>query len=257
MNESLNRAIRFEEFLLERFGAKHVRDGNYITSITKTIPNGGSGCVVTTKDTHVYFPARFEKARLAFIQNNYDVVGYLAVVSGGKYGVISLPCLLTMNPSSVQTVKIDEVEYLELHFEAGVTLFETTRLSKDSTLVYPIYNELISKPNLPVYFSYKDALMCLRKTGKFANLSLEKTNVATEVIIATTTRDSTNPQLLFRQALAKGGAAKPVFYGLRNIQHGVTNVPTAIMGSYSDMGVDSLLVNPPVKLDKYEELLRV
>lgn len=256
MSDPLNRSLRFENYLEERFGVIHNRDGGYISGRIKSVPVGKGFCSVTTEDMYVYYPTRFEKASLAFIQDFYQVVGYLGLVSNGKYGVFSLPCLLTMNPTSVQTVKIEDKEYTELFFSAGSTIFETNRLSKDSTLVYSIYNELVSKPNMPIYFSYKDALLCLHKTGAYANLSLEKTNVSTEVVIATTTTVSNNPQKLYRtEAFTKDSI--PVFNGLRNIEHGVTNLPTAIMGSYSDLGVDSIMVNPPKKLEKYEAYLRV
>lgn len=257
MDKLLNRSIRFEKFLQDRFGVTHERDGKYISSAIKKIPSGSNSCEIAKKDMYVYFPSRFENARLAFVHDNYEVVGYLGVVCDGKYGVISIPCLLTMNPVSVQTVKIEDEDYTEFYFEAGSTLIETTRIAKDSTLIYPIYNELIAKPNIPVYFSYKDALMCLRKAGKYGGLSLEKTNIALEIIVAVITRDFADQNVLFRKAIFDNPQAVPVFNGLRDIRGGVTNLPTAIMGSYSDVGVDSLLVNPPKKLEKYEELLRI
>ena len=106
------------------------------------------------------------------------------------------------------------------------------------------------------FFSYNDALLCMMKLGSLAKLSLDKTNVATEIIIATIARYDQDLNISLRQALAKDPKAQPVFIGLRNIQYGVTNLPTAIMGSYSDVGIDSLLVNPAKKVEEYERLLR-
>ena len=111
--------------------------------------------------------------------------------------------------------------------------------------------------NMPIYFGYNDALLCLQKTGKYAGLTLEKTNVATEIIVATTTRNAEDPRTMFRHVIMQNKNANPAFFGLRNIQFGVSNLPTAIMGSYSDMGIDSILVHPPKKLEKYEKLLRM
>ena len=247
----------FESFLQARFGRTVARDPKAVNDSMRVVNSGGTKVQVAKEETYVYFPARFEQANLAVIEQYYRVVGYLAFVVGDNYCVLSIPNMLTMNPSSVQTVKIDEEDYYELHFEAGSTIIETLRLSKDSTLVYPIYNELVSKPNAPCYFNYKDALLCLQKCGKYANLSLEKTNVATEIIVATTTRDSNDPREQYRHILGTNKNAIPLFLGLRNIQFGVTNLPTAIMGSYSDIGIDSILVNPPKKLEKYEKLLRM
>lgn len=247
----------FESYLQERFGAPIKRDAKVVGGTLRTIDNGDHKMVMTTKELYVYFPVRFVHASLAFVEDRYRVCGYLSLVVDGKYAVLSIPNLVTMNPTSVSTVKIDEEDHYELYFDSGVPFLDTTRLSKDSTLVYPIYNELVAKPNMPLYFSYNDALLCLQKAGKYAGLTLEKTNVATEIIIATTTRDASNPRTMFRHTIMQNKNANPAFFGLRNIQFGVSNLPTAIMGSYSDMGIDSILVHPPKKLEKYEKLLRM
>lgn len=247
----------FESYLKDRFGTVFKRDAQAVGGVTRTIDNGDHKMVMTTKEMYVYFPVRFVHANLAFIEDRYRVCGYLSLVTGDKYAVLSIPNLVTMNPTSVSTVKIDEEDHYELYFDSGVPLFDTTRLSKDSTLVYPIYNELVSKPNMPIYFGYNDALLCLQKAGKYAGLTLEKTNVATEIIVATTTRNAEDPRIMFRHVIMQNKNANPAFFGLRNIQFGVSNLPTAIMGSYSDMGIDSILVHPPKKLEKYEKLLRM
>ena len=79
----------------------------------------------------------------------------------------------------------------------------------------------------------------------------------TKIIVATTTRNAEDPRTMFRHVIMQNKNANPAFFGLRNIQFGVSNLPTAIMGSYSDMGIDSILVHPPKKLEKYEKLLRM
>ena len=248
---------KFESFLNDRFGKQVTRNGVAVNAATRKVSNGDDNMLLATKEMYVYFPARFEQAKLLFVEDNYRVVGYLGLVCGEHYGVVSLPNILTINPTSVSTVKIDEEDYYELFIDAGSALFESVRLFKDSTLIYPIYNELLSKPNKPVYFNYTDSLLCLSKSGPMAGLSLGSTNIGVEIVIATTSRVASSPRVMYRHAVGGRNLGAPLFLGLRNIQFGVSNVPTAVMGSYSDTGIDSILVNPAKKLEKYEELLRM
>lgn len=246
----------FESFLKERFGKDIKRDPSFINSVTKAVDNGGGESIVTTKELFIYFPERFLNAGLGSITNVYKVIGLLALVVDGHYAVLSIPAMLSMNPISARTIKINDVDYYELGFNAGSVVFETTQILKDTNVVYFMYNEVLAKSNMPFYFNYTDALLVLQKTGKYAGLSLERNNIATEIVVATTTRNRADPNEQFRHALEHDPKANPEFFGLRNVQLGVSNLPSAIMGSYSDIGIDSMLTNPSKRLEPYEKNLR-
>lgn len=247
----------FESFLKQRFGKEVTRNASVIVAATRTVDNGEHKQLLTLKEMYGYVPKRFEKAGMAAIEDSFKTMGYISLVVGDCYGVVSIPVFLSLNPSSTKTVKIGEDEYFELLFEANSAVMESTRCSKRSTNVYLIYNEFVAKPNMPVYFNYNDALLCLHRTGKYANIELGRTNVATEIIIASTTRDATNLRTTYRHAINKDPNCTPRFIGLRNIQYGVNNLTTALIGSYTDTGMDALLVNPAKKLEGYEKLLRM
>lgn len=247
----------FDLFLKQRFGKAITRDGAAVNAVTRTIKDGDRNQLLTTQDVYIYVPRRFEEVGMARIEESFKTLGYYAMVSGDHYGVVATPSFLDFSPSSVQTVKIGEDEFFELLFEANSLIMENTRCFKDSANAYLIYNEFIAKPNMCVFFDYDDALQCMSLLQAFAGVSLEKTNVATEIIIATITRSNKDLNESYRHALAKDAKAEPEYIGLRNIQYGVTNLPTAIMGSYSDIGIDSSLVKPAKHLEKYERLLRI
>ncbi len=247
----------FDLFLKERFGKAIPRDGAKVAAVTRTISDGDRKQLLTTKDVYIYVPKRFEEVGMARIEESFSTMGYYAMVSEGFYGVVATPAFLNFSPSSVQTVKVGEDEFFELYFEANSLIMESTRCFKDSTNAYLIYNEFLAKPNMCLFFNYDDALMCMSLLAPYAGLSLEKTNVATEIIIATITRSDKDLNESYRHAVAKDAKAEPEYIGLRNIQYGVTNLPTAVMGSYSDIGIDSMLIKPAKGLEKYEKLLRI
>lgn len=247
----------FNLFLQERFGQAVKRNAASVTAVLRTVDDGDRKQLLTTKDLYIYVPRRFEEIGMAHIEDNFSTMAYYAMVVGDSYGVVATPTFNNLTPSSIQTIKIGEDEYFELLFEANSLVMESTRCFKDSASAYLIYNEFIAKPNMCAFFDYDDALLCMSTLGAYAGVSLEKTNVATEIIIATITRNNKNLDESYRHAIAKDKTAEPEYIGLRNIQYGVTNLPTAIMGSYSDIGIDSLLVKPATKVEKYERLLRI
>ena len=250
----------FDKFLAERFNKSIPRDAEKFKLAKKKVKQNDKNVIVASQDIYVYFPARFEKAGLLNISDMTSVIGFVAMVCDSCWAVLSIPNMITMNPSSSTTVKINDELYYELHFEKGMNLIESTRVNKNSDLVYKIYNEFIAKPNKPLYLDYEDALMCLSKTGPLTGLSLEKTNIGIEIIVATTTRDSTNPKTMYRHSLNQRHMKFPLFLGLRNIQFGVTNITSALMGSYSDVGVDSMLAmgdKDNAKVEEYERLVRI
>ena len=247
----------FNLFLKERFEKDVPRNASVVNGVLRTIHDGERNQLLTTKELFIYVPKRFEEIEMAVIEDSFRTMGYCALVSNGSYSVMATPSFLDLSPSSIQTVKIGDEDYFELYFDANSVVMENTRCFKDSSSAYMIYNEFIAKPNMCVFFDYDDALLCMTKLANYAGVSLEKTNVATEIVIATFTRDENNLDEAYRHAVAKNSKAEPEFIGLRNIQYGVTNLPTAIMGSYSDIGVDSSLVKPAKQLEKYEQLLRM
>ena len=246
----------FDLFLASRFEKVIKKNPTVIESSTRTIDDGDNKQIITTKDMYVYVPKRFEEVGMVKIEDSFRTMGMAAIVVGDNYAVLSVPTFLSFAPTSIGSVTIGEDEYFELLFETNSVFIESTRCFKDSSNAYLLFNEFIAKPNMCSFFSYNDALLCMVKLGSLAKLSLDKTNVATEIIIATIARYDQDLNISLRQALAKDPKAQPVFIGLRNIQYGVTNLPTAIMGSYSDVGIDSLLVNPAKKVEEYERLLR-
>lgn len=247
----------FELFLEERFGKKHIRNASKVNAATKVINDAGTNKYVTNVDMYLYYPEHFESAGMVRVEETYQAVGYLALVIDGYYAVLTLPSALSLSPVGRRIVTIAEKEYVELYVPAGNILFNNKRVVKNTNVVYKVYNELVAKPNKPAYFNYDDALLCLSKCSAFAGLTLERTNVSTEIVVALTTRNADDLAEQYRHAIKNKTNVKPAFYGLRNIQYGVSNISTAVMGSYGDEGLDTIIATPSKKVEDYERILRL
>lgn len=246
----------YDQFLKERFGQAIPRNAQAVNKALRNTVDGDIGQVLTVQDLYAYIPKRFEKVGMVTLEDTFKTVSYMSLVANGSHSILRVPTFLSLTPTSIKTVTIGEDDYFELYFEPNSLFIESTLCYKKSAIAYMLYNEILAKPNMCVFFNYDDALLSLSELGPIAGLSLSKTNVPTEIVISTTTRNDKDFNQLYRHALNEDPKSEPAYIGLRNVQYGVTNLPTAVMGSYSDIGIDTLLTTPVKKLEKYEQLLR-
>ena len=121
------------------------------------------------------------------VENN--IVGiYAIVVDNQFYGVSLINSMLKINPSSTLKVKIYGVEYFEFTFNPGSTVIKTNVLIKVDTLVYRIYDEIISKGRVPWYLDYNDLGKIFDTAKSHAGANIGQNNEVTEMIVSMISR---------------------------------------------------------------------
>lgn len=244
---------KFETWLKTRFGHDVKRDAGKTNQHLKELPSGDKVKLVTSKPAYIYIPYRFVTSGLAIIEDEVKIISQYAIVIGDTYAVANVPAMVVIQPESRKRIKIDEIEYLEFSFDASSVVADDLNLFQNSTMVYYIFNEVIAKGNVPLYFNDVDFLKCLDLTGSFANLVLSDNNVSAEMIVSALVRLAENPTAYYRNHLGKPYE----FIALRNIQLGATNTLSKVMGSYYELGITSALSKDSDKLESIEELLRI
>ena len=248
-----NKVLLFEAYLKERFGNEIKRDAAKVREHLKEI-NFGEKIKLTTKSrAYMYIPYRFVTASLALIEDRVQVISQYCIVIGGHYTVANVPALVEIKPDSRKRVKIGDEEYLEFFFDQNSIVLEDTRLFKQSSQVYNIFNEEIAKGNVPMYFNDTDLLFCLDLADSYAGLKLGKNNVSIEMIISSITRQAKDLTEYYR--LNPTGDYQ--FIALRNTSLGATNTLAKMMGSYYEPGITSSLARDSDKLEDIERLLRI
>lgn len=216
--------------------------------------------MITKEGCKLYIPARFQEQKLASIGAESYVLGIFAIVVGDKYyGVSNVPSMMKVDPATINTVTIEEEDYLELVFEAGDTVVSNVDLVKNDALLYYIYNEVIAKGHVPWYINYEDLGRLFEQSKKYAGASLGANHAVMEMIAASVTRDASNKTKFYRHTVeSKDDLEKrpPVMIPLRSVTYGATNTTAKLIGAYWDEGVTSALVNPSDKVEPIEEILR-
>lgn len=115
------------------------------------------GSVVCKKEVKLYIPTRFRDKNLCTMGNEIYVLGiFMLAVEDRYYAVNNIAAMMRIEPSSVNTVVLDDKDYFEFLFEPGDRVFAATDLVKDDKLIYYIFDEIVAKGNVPVYLDYLD-----------------------------------------------------------------------------------------------------
>lgn len=234
-----------------------VLDPSKVHAALKELPDGRLVC---TKGVKAYIPSRYAERGLAFIGIETQIVGICALTVEDKYyGVLMVNAMVRIEPTSTVKVLIDEEEFYEFEFEPGATVVSSTSLVKTDTLVYRIYDEIISKGRVPWYLSYIK-LSHIFDTAKYhAGANIGQNHEVTELIVSMIARNPANRHQYYRnflKALADIEKTPPAFIPLRSVIYAATNTTNKLAGSYFHEGLVSALVTPTERVERIEDLLR-
>lgn len=237
---------------------KLTRDASKVQAYLRELPDGR---VVTTKGCKIVIPARFAERGLATIGIETYIVGiYAMTVEDQFYAVSTINAMIRIEPSSTMKIMVEDDEYYEFTFDPGSTVMSSVHLVKTDTLVYRIYDELISKGRVPWYLSYLD-MGRLFETAKYhAGANIGQNHEVDELIVSLIARDAKNRHRYYRAAIKSMDELArnpPAFIPLRSVIYGATNTTNKLAGSYFSEGLVSALVSPAERTERIEGLLRL
>lgn len=237
--------------------SKLQRDPAKIHAVLRKLPDGR---VVTTKSVKIYIPSRFAERGLAFVGVETNICGIYAMVLEDTFYCISLVnAMVRIEPSSTLKVMVGEEEYYEFGFNPGETVFSTVHLVKKDTLVYQIYDEIISKGRVPWYIGYTDLGRLFDTAPKHAGTSIGSNNEVTELLVSMIARDAKDRHKYYRTTINSPEDLKknpPAYISMRSVQYAATNTTNKIAGSYFDEGIISALNSPADRVERIESILR-
>lgn len=218
------------------------------------------GSVLTSKNCSILIPSRFSQRGLAEIGVDNYIIGICAIVVDNKYySVMSVCAMLKIEPTEVLKTKINGVEYLNFVFPAGTKVISTTDLVKTDTVVYRIYDEIISKGRVPWYLNYDDLGKIFDTAKLHAGANIGLNSEVTELIISMISRDPKNKVNYYRTSITDPEYVQrhpPAYIPLRSVIYAATNTTNKLAGSYFATSVVSALVAPADRSERIELLLR-
>jgi hypothetical protein len=227
------------------YAALHVTDNNEM---------------VAKKSLKVYIPARFIQSEMAKFESENTFVGICAFVVDDKYYAVScVTAVMRTEPTAINDVIIDDVEYVEMAYDPGSRVIANVNLVKIDNLIYKIYDEFISKGRVPWYMGYEDLGKLLENSHYYSGVKVGNNPQILEMIAATICRSPSDVKKYYRQGIEskeENVTNPPVVIPLRAVSYGATNAIAKLMGPYFDENVTSTLVSPGQRVERVERLLR-
>lgn len=206
----------------------------------------------------MYVPSRFKNAELAYLGNDLYVVAiYMLATEDGSYAVSNVNAMVRIEPSSINTVMMGGREYLEFVFEPGDRIIATDEVVVNDKLVYYIYEEILSKGNVPVYLDYMELGRLFDTSQSYAKVKLASTPTVLHMLLSIIARDPDDPTQYFRQTTNGKDFERVYYIPLQSPIYGATNTTARMMGSHFSDNLTSALVNPSEREEKIENILRM
>jgi hypothetical protein len=235
----------------------YVRDPARVQAALAVMPDKS---VVAKQPLKIVVPSRFQEKQLATLGSDIYIVGIWAMIVDDKfYGISMTPAMMQIEPVATQTILMDGDEYLEFSFEKGSRVFVTTDLLKTKTLPYYIFDELLSRGNVPWYLEYEDLPHLFDQAPYHAGVSVGGNHAIFEMICAMIGRVKDDRRIHYRHAATSHDQQwkkPPAFVPFRSVIYNAPNTTAKLLGSYASDGLTSALVNPATRVERIEELLR-
>lgn len=216
------------------------------------------GAVYTTAPCKIMIPTRYKERHLANVGAETHVLGIFAIIVGDYYAVNNTCAMMRINPSSTETVSVDDTSYLEFHFNAGDKVIHSTDLIMNDTLTYYIYDEFIAKGRIPWFINYIDLAKLFDTAEEHAGVNLGNRAVI-DLIISTIARQPDDLTKLYRHGLTKIEDVytnPPAIVPFRSVIWNTADTTSKLIGAHFGDSVTSALVNPSESVERIEELLR-
>ena len=214
--------------------------------------------LVAKRDLAIHIPRSYASGQLGSIESTVRCVGFFAVVVDGYYAVSNVCAIVTLTPSEINVVKIEDADYLILKFNAGDTVMPLLDLVRTAPLVFNIYDEIVAKGKTPWYLDYVDLGSIFDTAQHHANMNLNADRSILEMMTAARGRNPDDRTKYYRNMIQTSddlSKYKPDMIPLRSVAFGATSTTSKLLGSYMNEGLTSALVNPTERLEKVEELL--
>jgi len=213
--------------------------------------------LITKTGCTIYVPTGYTDKGLAIISSEVSIVGIYAIVIDDKYyGVSKATTMLTIVPTTIDTILIDDEEYFKFDFEPGSVVVRNTMAVRDKKLVNYIMDYFIDYGHSPWFITYLDHAELFRDAKYFNDIRLSDNQAVFDIITAHISRDPKKFEEYYRHT-AKSGAVvheHPRFIATRDIANNTTSNLARINGSELQRAIKSALTAEPKRAEPLEEL---
>lgn len=209
---------------------------------------------LVSEPVYVMFPSRYVNKKLAYLSTDIlRLVGIYAILDeSNNYTVVRTPIYQDLNMNVLDTMTINGDAYYIATFYKDDVFLTNNKLVMMSNFIYELFDEFITKGNIPWYLEYEDVVRLFNSCREFTGSGIGDDPVIFEILTSTISRDPKDKTKYFRLN-PKG---KPAYVGLNDVRYGFDNTGARLIGGYFKDGIVSSIVDPERKTSETSKILR-
>lgn len=214
--------------------------------------------LVTQGGCWIYAPTSYTAKDMAFITATVTIIGvYLITTDHLTYGAANATSLMGLEPSVIEVVMIDEVEYYQFYFEPGSVVVSNVFLKCERKMPYNVMSYFYDYGRVPFWMTIIDHGSLLASTRYWNDMTMFPDGITHDIYSAHLQRDNKNVRKHFRHSIRTEADIRiPATY--IPLRDGALN-KTSRLAKLSDTelkrGIRSALLNDPVREEPLEQLL--
>lgn len=202
----------------------------------------------------IFISSRYEANKCLRIGNTLSTIGLFDFVINDKIeDGLFLPAILEMEPSNVETIKINDEEFVKATFYNGDVFIKNREVQKVQDLGYVIFYEVINQANRSKHLDYFKIVKIFDIVAEVCGINFGVNRKVFELICAHIHRDRKNLSVFYRQTDMK---QPPEIIQFRDISHGTVTTTGKMIGNYFDDSLRSAIVNPTEEGSDLENIMR-
>jgi hypothetical protein len=216
--------------------------------------------LVALEPLRVQIPERFADRGLALIEDVTNILGFMAIITEDNfYASCTQTNMVRTEPDRIGKVVVDNVRYIELHYDKGSKVIANVNLVMNDNLPHPIFTEHWGKAKIPWYYDQEDLAWMFMNTGRDNGVTIGADPAILEFGAGRLCRNPDDPTKFYREQLGSKELFKtkpPVIVGFKNVSYGANNFSTKTGGSFYSPGQTSALAHPAERNERVEWFLR-
>ena len=202
----------------------------------------------------LYIPKRYENYQFLHIGERIDCLGIFKMVINGNIECgLQLPAIISIDPTDMAWVTVDDEKFLKVTLTHGSNLMTTLHLLQNDKIYFTTWREFLSVGHLPLYINYENIAFLFddlkETTGKGINID----HSVLEIIYAHLFRDSKDLNVFYRHT---NMLEKPSTISLKAVSWGPSGTFAKIAGSYAQDGYNSAMLNQAERNSELEDMWR-
>lgn len=201
----------------------------------------GTTLVFTGKQLEVFVPKRYEMHNALTVTDTVKTVGFFDMVINGTIETgMQWAAMITMKPSTMETVQLGKESFLKLTFVQGDTFLTDTRYVRSTRIAYVLFYEMGYGGHIPKFVMNGKTGTIYDYISHVTGLYFNANHAILEMIESQLERDVNDISKLWRLT---NRSKKPTRLGLQAVAQLTQSTTGKLSGSYIKQGLESALAH--------------